>query len=131
MNDQINQFTYHGRLPSLNDYQFACRSHWSRGAAMKSQIETDIIWEIKAAKCKGLLHPVSGPVAISFEWHESDQRRDLDNIYSAKKFILDAMQRAGIIPNDNRKTVVGLNDTIIDDTQDFVIVTIQAADWRK
>ena len=131
MNDQINQFTYHGRLPSLNDYINACRSHWSKGAEMKYQTETDIIWEIKAAKCKGLLHPVSGPVAISFEWHESDQRRDLDNIFSAKKYILDAMQKAGIIANDNRKNVVGLNDTIIDDTKDFVIVTIQEAEWRK
>lgn len=131
MNDQINQFTYHGRLPSLNDYINACRSHWSKGAEMKYQTETDIIWEIKAARARGEVRQASGPVAISFEWHESDKRRDLDNIYSAKKYILDAMQKAGIIANDNRKNVVGLNDTIIDDTKDFVIVTIQEAEWRK
>ena len=131
MNEKINSFMIPGRLPSLNDYQFACRSHWSRGAKMKKQIEEDIGWSINVARCKGSLSPAAGPLVISFEWHESDKRRDLDNIFSAKKFILDAMQKAGIIANDNRKNVVGLNDTIIDDTQDFVIVTIQEADWRK
>lgn len=131
MSERINGFTVYGRLPSLNDYINACRSHWSKGATLKRQTEEDIIWQIRGARNKGLLHPISGPVAVSFEWHESDQRRDWDNIISAKKYILDAMQRAGIIPNDNRKTVVGLADTLIDDTKDFVHVTIQAAEWRK
>lgn len=131
MNEQINGFTIRGRLPSLNDYINACRTHWSKGAQLKEQTETDIIWQIKAARGRGLVHPVSGPVVVSFEWHESDKRRDLDNIYSAKKYILDAMQRAGIISNDNRRHVVGLYDSIIDDNQDFVKVTIQSADWRK
>lgn len=128
---EINGFTIRGRLPSLNDYINACRSHWSKGARLKEQTETDIIWQIKAARGRGQVQPVTGPVVISFEWHESDKRRDLDNIYSAKKYILDAMQKAGIIPNDNRRHVVGLYDGIIDDNQDFVIVTIQAANWRQ
>lgn len=131
MSEKPNGFTYHGRLPSLNDYINACRSHWSKGANLKRQTEDDIIWYIKGAKNKGLLYPVSGPVVISFEWHESDQRRDWDNVISAKKYLLDALQRAGIIPNDDRKTVVGLADALIDDTKDFVRVTIQAAHWLK
>lgn len=98
---------------------------------MKKQVEEDIGWAILAAKGRGEIAPAAGPLVISFEWHESDKRRDLDNIFSAKKFILDALQRTGIIANDNRKNVVGLNDTIIDDTEDMVIVTIQEAEWRK
>lgn len=125
-----NGFMVHGRLPSLNDYIDACRSHWSNGARFKQQVEEGILWDIKAARGRGLLHPVSGPVHVSFEWHESDQRRDLDNIYSAKKYILDAMQRAGIIANDNRRYVKGLTDTIVDDKRDFVRVTIKAAEVR-
>ena len=129
--DRINTFTIPGRLPSLNDYVDACRSHWSKGARMKRNVEDGIIWDIKAAKCRGELSTVTEPVAISFEWHESDKRRDWDNIIFAKKFILDAMQKAGILENDSRKYVMGTNDTIIDDNEDFVIVTIQEADWRK
>ena len=125
-----NGFTVHGRLPSLNDYIDACRSHWSNCARFKHQVEEGILWDIKAAKGRGMLRPVGGPVHISFEWHESDHRRDLDNIYSAKKYILDAMQRAGIIVNDNRRCVKGLTDHIVDDTRDFVRVTIKPADMR-
>lgn len=127
MSDNPNGFTIAGRLPSLNDYINACRSHWSKGAALKRETEDAIIWHIISAKSKGTLYPVSGPVAIAFEWHESDKRRDLDNIISAKKYILDAMQRAGIIANDNRKNVVSLADTLIDDNADFVRVTIREA----
>lgn len=117
-------FVIQGRLPSLNDYVTANRSHWSKGAAFKRRVEEDIIWQIKAAR----VAPAGGPVTVSFEWHESDKRRDLDNIFSAKKYILDAMQKAGIIVNDNRKCIRGLTDTLVDDKSDFVRVTMQAAE---
>lgn len=120
-----NYFIIQGRLPSLNDYTRVNRSHWSKGATMKRQIEADIMWQIKGARGKGHLQPVDKPAVIMFEWHESDKRRDLDNIFSAKKFILDAMQRAEIIVNDNRKYVRGLYDEIVDDSADYVRVTIR------
>lgn len=122
-----NHFTIQGRLPSLNDFIYECRSHWSKGYKFKAQVENGILWDIKAATGRGQLVPASGPVVISFEWHESDKRRDLDNIYSAKKYILDAMQRAGILENDSRKYVVGLHDDIVDDKKDFVVVTLHPA----
>lgn len=124
--DNENWFEVPGRLPSLNDYINACRSHWSQGMQMKRKTEEDILWAIKGAQSRKHLQPASGPVVIHFEWHEADKRRDLDNIYSAKKYILDAMQRAGIIKNDNRQHVRGLYDTIVDDDKDGVVVTILA-----
>lgn len=124
--DNENWFEVPGRLPSLNDYINACRSHWSKGMQMKRKTEEDILWAIKGARSRKHLQPATGPVVIHFEWHEADKRRDLDNIYSAKKYILDAMQRAGIIKNDNRQHVRGLYDTIVDDDKDGVVVTILA-----
>ena len=121
----VNEFVIEGRLPSLNDYTSANRSHWSKGAKFKRNVEADIIWQIRAARNKGTLRPPSRKIVLHIEWHESDQRRDVDNIVSAKKFILDAMQKAGIIPNDNRKWVAGVYDEIIDDTKDFVHVRLQ------
>lgn len=118
-------FTIEGRLPSLNDYVRANRAHWSKGADYKKTVEAGIIWQIKAAVNKGTLRPVTGKVELVIDWHESDQRRDVDNIVSAKKFILDAMQSAGIIPNDNRKWVSGIHDNIIDDTRDYVRVLLR------
>lgn len=131
MDKKENWFEVSGRLPSLNDYIFACRSHWSKGAKMKERTETDIIWAIRAARLKGHCRKTDRPVIIHFEWHESDRRRDLDNIYSAKKYILDAMQKEGIIKNDNRKYVTGLYDTIVDDDKDCVLVTILEAEETK
>ena len=127
MSENTNHFIIRGRLPSLNDYIDACRTHWRQGALLKQQTDDSIVWQITAAKNRGQVQPTKGPVHVSFEWHESDKRRDLDNIFSAKKYILDAMQRAGIIKNDGRKYVVGLSDSIVDDIQDYVIVTIEAA----
>lgn len=128
MAEQTNEFIILGRLPSLNDYTDANRSHWSKGARFKSDVETAIIWQIRGAQNRGTLRPVTKKNVLYIDWHESDQRRDVDNIVSAKKFILDAMQKAGIIPNDNRKWVANIYDNVIDDTKDFVRVRLQEVD---
>lgn len=122
--ESVNEFVIIGRLPSLNDYTRACRSHWSKGAKMKRQVEEDIAWHILAARGAHKLRPVHGPVSLAIEWHESDRRRDLDNIVSAKKFILDAMQKTGIIPNDDREHVRAISEEIVDDKRDFVVVRL-------
>ena len=122
--ESVNEFVILGRLPGLNDYTDACRSHWSKGARMKREVEEDIGWHILAARGAHKLRPVHGPVSLAIEWHERNRRRDLDNIVSAKKFILDAMQKMGIIPNDDRDHVRAISDEIVDDDKDFVIVRL-------
>ena len=49
---------------------------------------------------------------VMFDWYEKDRRRDLDNIYSGKKFILDALVKCGVLQNDTQKWVIGLVDRI-------------------
>lgn len=61
---------------------------------------------------------------MRFEWHERTQKRDADNIASAKKFILDALVKSGVLEDDSRKYVKGFYDTIIDDKEDFVKVEL-------
>lgn len=92
------------KLPSLNEYINKCRYNRFAGATMKKQIQSDIGWYIKK------LPHYSKPVKITFTWHEANNKRDLDNICYAKKFILDAMQECGVIDNDNRKCVVAFED---------------------
>lgn len=108
-----NFFVVRGRLPSLNDYVNACRAHWSKGADLKKETEELIFWSIKEAIGKKTCRPVSKPVRVLFMWYEHGLKRDLDNIFSAKKYILDAMQTAGVIENDDRKHVVALDDVIV------------------
>lgn len=124
-----NEFTINARLPSLNDYINACRSHWSNGARLKAETEELIFWAIKAAQGRGECRRATKPATVVFHWHERNRRRDLDNIFSAKKYILDAMQKVGIIENDDQKHVVGLFDFFhLSGGIDYVTVTIVEVD---
>lgn len=120
----MNSFVIRAKLPSLNDYILACRANRYKGAHFKHEVEEVIGWNIKQALVKKTLHPTSDPITVIFKWHEKTKRRDADNIASAKKYILDAMQQQGVIPNDNRKHIRGFTDIIIDDTEDYVEVEL-------
>ena len=96
------------RLPSLNEYINACRANKYMANNMKSQAQATILWYVRR------LPKFHHPVRIKFIWvSEKGDRRDLDNICFAKKFILDALQQAGKLSNDNRKHVVGFQDEFI------------------
>lgn len=51
---------------------------------------------------------------------------DIDNIASAKKFILDALQECGILEGDGQKQLVGFSDRfVIGDGWDGCVVTVK------
>ena len=122
----MNGFVIKAKLPSLNDYISACRANKYAGAKFKQEVEEVVGWGIKQAISAGKLKRTEDPIIVHFVWHEKTKRRDADNIASAKKYILDAMQTFKVIPNDNRKYVKGFTDLIIDDTEDFVEVELEA-----
>ena len=120
----INKFLIKHKLPSLNDYTAACRSNKYVGAKFKAEVEEVIGWGIKQALTSKSLHKPNTAVVVRFEWHERTKKRDADNIASAKKFILDALVKNGVLEDDSRKYVKGFYDTIVDDKEDFVIVEL-------
>lgn len=92
------------KLPSLNEYIRECRSNKYSGARMKKDVESQIIWYIRD------LPEFNNPIEIEFLWIEENKRRDLDNVAFAKKFILDALVKAGKLKDDNRKCVTAFSD---------------------
>jgi len=115
-------FTIPGRLPGLNEYTAANRTHPKAGARAKKAAEWQVAWGVKIAR----LEPIEGPVFLTFAWHEPDRRRDVDNVAFAKKFILDALVRLGILAGDGRKHVVGFTDEFhLDRRRPRVVVTIR------
>ena len=52
-------------------------------------------------------------------------KRDKDNVAFAKKYILDALQKSGILPNDNNKYIAGFIDTFVYEKCDKVVVEIK------
>lgn len=93
-----------GKLPSLNEYIEAERTNRHIAAKMKRETDQLICWQIRRMK------PITGKVRIKFVWYEETARRDPDNVAFAKKFILDAMQKAGKLKNDNAKWISGFSD---------------------
>lgn len=120
----MNRFVIKKKLPSLNEWWYALAANKYMGAKFKRDIEEAIGLYIRQALASKTLHKVEAPVVINFEWHERTKRRDADNIASAKKFILDALVKQGVLKDDSRKYVKGFYDKIIDDTKDYVVVEL-------
>lgn len=117
-------FTINRKLPSLNDVIAKNRANKYIGAKFKADIEEAIGWDIKQAMSSGKLKPVEKPCEIHIEWYEATKRRDVDNIQSSQKFILDALVKNGILQNDNRKWVKQIRHTIFNSDIDYVAVRI-------
>ena len=123
-----NYFIVYDKLPSLNEYINACRRNPFVGASFKKKVENIVSKFINIYLARGILRPVDDPIFIFFTWSERTMRRDADNIVSAKKYILDAMQTCNIIVNDNRKIVKGFQDFVIEGDEDYVVVEIIPVD---
>lgn len=120
----MNSFTIKAKLPSLNEYTRACRTHRMVGAKFKEEVEEVIGWYIKQAQTAGTLSAIEKPCEIYIDWNEKTKRRDVDNIQSSQKFILDALQKYGILKNDSRKYVKQIHHVVHDADTDFVIVRL-------
>nr|DAV14251.1 MAG TPA: crossover junction endodeoxyribonuclease [Caudoviricetes sp.] len=109
----------HERFPTLNEYIDCERGSTIAAAAMKKKCTE----QVRVQCIEQRITPVIGKVDMLFEWHSST-RHDPDNIAFAKKFILDGLQLAGVIENDNRKCIGTMADDIISDAKDYVVVHI-------
>ena len=61
---------------------------------------------------------IKKPFLVHFHWFEPNQRRDLDNIRYASKYILDGLRECGRLPNDGWAWVKGMSDTFSVDERD-------------
>lgn len=110
------------KIPSLNDYINACRRNAHAGGAFKKNTDRVCGLYILAANIK----PVKNPVTVEFEWHEANQKRDLDNVAGyGHKTILDALVNCNILKDDSPKHVKGFTDTFVKDKKSYVVVTIK------
>lgn len=115
-------FIIYGRLPSLNEVIGANRSNRYAGANLKRRVQSDIGWAIRAFALK----PIAGPVAVSVTWYEANRRRDVDNVSSSIKFILDALVKCGILAGDGQRHVTSVSHTVaVDRLNPRIVVTLE------
>lgn len=74
------------------------------GAGFKTKVD-NICGSYMYKNCYKIADICKEPVYMTFQWVEENRRRDIDNVVSAKKYILDAMQKLKLLPNDSPKYV--------------------------
>lgn len=96
------------KLPGLNEYIDACRRNRHAGANFKQRDQDYVAWWIRQ-EIKG--YKIKVPVSMVYRWYEKDRRRDLDNISSyGRKVIQDALVQCKILPDDGWKYITGFKD---------------------
>lgn len=104
-----------GRLPSLNEYIAACRTHPKAGNRMKGDAEQIVIWSAKAS----MRGRIPTPCIMHYHWFEPNAKRDLDNISSfGRKVIQDALVKARYLPGDGWEHIAGFSDSFSVDKKD-------------
>lgn len=119
----MGHFIIRAKLPSMNEFISAMNNNRHAGNQFKKDIQETIGWYIKQALSAHTLRPFGEKSCVVYiEWHESTKRRDVDNIQSAQKFIMDALQDQKVIKRDSRKYVKQIYHEVVDDKEDFVFV---------
>lgn len=94
-----------GELTDLNKFITAERRNRYDGARVKKENTDFVIWQTK-----GLEKITHYPLHVHIVWYTKNERIDPDNIAFAKKFILDALVKNGVIRDDSRKYIKGFSD---------------------
>ena len=120
-------FTIPGRLPALNDFLKATKSHngkFYKGNAMK-QLHERYISSYIPREFKNRC--IDTPCAVDFVFYEQNMKRDPDNVSAvAHKFVLDALVKNKVIKNDSYKYIKEINDTYkIDRETPRIVVAIR------
>lgn len=110
------------KLIDLNTYINKERGNRYAAASIKKRLTEDIYWIIKSQK----IQPFNKPVRIKFKWYVPSRRCDPDNFSFGKKFVLDALQLAGILKKDNLMWVLGFDgdDFVVSNEREGVDLTI-------
>ncbi|EOH43285.1 RusA family crossover junction endodeoxyribonuclease [Enterococcus faecium] len=130
----MKQLLIEGELTALNEYINAERRNRHIAAKIKKD-ETGYCQDV-AEKIDLKLQETDFPCALIITWYVKNKRKDADNIAFAKKFILDGLVEAGVLPNDNRKYVQGFMDIVKEDKErqriEITFVPIEVLEeWMK
>lgn len=117
----MQRFEIKEKLPGANNILY---KNPHKVSDIKKKAEEDIIVYIRQHK----IRRIKRPVFLKFVWYEGTKRRDKDNVAFRKKFIQDAMKKAGVIPDDNNNWVMGFADYFVYGKGQKVVVEIYDCD---
>lgn len=117
-------FTVKGRLPGMNEYTDAQRANRYKGASMKRDFQNLVTLYIRT-QLHGL--HITRPVRLRYHFYEPNRRRDLDNISSfARKVVQDALVATGVLVNDGWGQIRGSSEEFdVDKRHPRIEITIE------
>lgn len=96
-----------GPLPGLNEIVAAAKGFGGRGygyAKLKRE------WTDVVALLARRLQPMTA-AHLRFTWVEPRRQRNPDNIAAGKKFVIDGLVKAGVLPEDGWRQVLSFSDS--------------------
>lgn len=123
----MQRFEVPVKFITLNEWTDLCKrskGKYSPAQIYKGRVEAIVAFHIKQRKTK----PLNKPFKVRYIWYEETAKRDPDNVCFAKKFILDGMQKAKILKNDNSRLVKGFSDDFVYGEGQKVVVEIYEVD---
>lgn len=128
----MNRLIIRYRLPSLNDVIDENRRDKHEGNRLKREVQDIIGQYIRVSRAKKLLAPIATEGNVVFiEWREANRKRDVDNVQSSVKFILDALVVHKILPNDTRRWVDQVYHRVVDSDESGAVVYIMTREeWE-
>lgn len=123
----MQKFEIPVKFITLNEYINKCkqsRGSYSPAQMYKGKMDAVIAFYVRQGKIK----PINKTFKMHCIWYEDTARRDPDNVAFAKKFILDGMQKAAILKNDNSRLVKGFMDSFVYGEGQKVVVEIYEVD---
>lgn len=110
------RFSIPGPFPTHNAYVQMCMNNRYRAGAMKREWDETVAWHARAAH---IPQPTRWPVDVRITVYERDRRRDWDGSTGfVQKTVLDGLQRAGVLPNDNLAHVMPVRPWVEFDRED-------------
>ena len=118
---KMQQFVINEKLPTIND--IIRRTNRSRYGGARLKADTDAIIKnyIYESLDAGRIKKVKKPVIILIDYYEG-KRRDVDNIQSSQKFILDSLVEAGVLVDDSQKYVKQIYHRIFNSKKEYSVV---------
>ena len=116
-----------GRLDGYNTYIDACRANKYKGLKVKARNEEIVILAISKHLRK--VH-IDKPVYMRYAWYERNRKRDLDNVSSfGRKVIQDALVSKGVLSDDGWKNIKGFSDEFyVDNANPRIEVEIEVVE---
>ena len=125
--NHVFTFTVTHKFPSLNEAIAAAKKHWAVYAKMKKENTSLVAEYVRSLRGSsdfplGVFNQVS--LRLMFQERARGRLRDWDNITFAKKFILDGLVVAGVIPDDSPKHITDIHETVFYGDEYSVMVSI-------